>query len=211
MRVLVATLIKRTRERIYQYPAATESILGLRYHKQVDYFMPSGGDTGLDSIWRKYEEARRVALIGGYDALLCAESDMVLPPDTLEKMQYIDADIIYGLYTFRNAPHQWNVCTYLDRFTFKFLSDNVDKAREAWGKVIRCAGVGQGCTLIRRNVLESVPFRYAPTAGVDHLHALEAAEQGFSQVCDTTIICGHITHDGVLYPTNEGDLWRISR
>ena len=211
MRVLITTLIRRGNDRVYQYPAATESILGLRFKHQVDHFMPSGGDTDEQSIYRKYEQARAWALLGGYDALLCAESDMILPPDALERLNAVHADVVYGLYTFRKPPHQWNITTKLDRFSFKFLSEEPERAAQAWGQVIQCDGVGQGCTLIRRAALEAIPFRYHPSAGVDHLFSFDAKEYGLTQAADLGCICGHITTDGVVYPTIEGDLWRMQR
>lgn len=210
MRVLVATLFRRAHGRVYQYPAATESILALQWPTQLDYFMPSGGDTSADSIWRKYEEARRAALVGGYDALLCAESDMLLPVDALEKLAAVGTDITYGLYCFRRPPYQWNITTRLDRFSYRFLSDDPDSAAKAWGRVIQCEGVGQGCTLINRKVLETLPFRYAPDALVDHLIALDAKTYGFKQAVDMSVICGHMVEGGgAVWPVNEGTLWHI--
>ena len=209
MRVLVATLIRRDKGRVYQYPQATESILALRFDSQVDYFMPSGGDDDEQSIYRKYEQARAWALWGCYDALLCAESDMLLPVDALERLAAVHADVVYGLYTFRKYPHQWNVTTKLDRFSLKFISNEPDRARAAWGQVITCDGVGQGCTLIKRAALEAIPFRYHPSAGVDHLFSFDAKTCGLTQAADCGCICGHITGDNVVYPTNEGELWRM--
>lgn len=209
MRVLVATLIRRDKGRVYQYPQATESILALRFNAQVDHFMPSGGDTDEQSIYRKYEQARAWALLGGYDALLCAESDMLLPVDALERLAAVHADVVYGLYTFRKFPHQWNITTHLDRFSFKFLSEEPKRAALAWGQVITCDGVGQGCTLIKRKALEAIPFRYHPSAGVDHLFSFDAKEYGLTQAADCGCICGHITGNDVVCPDIGEQLWRM--
>ena len=209
MRVLVATLIRRDGDKVYQYPDATQSILDLKWRGQLDHFMPSGADKQPNSIARKYEWARTMALEGGYDALLTAESDMLLPPDALERLMTAGADVAYGLYCFRQSPYHWNACSELTRFEARLWTENPESAVQRWGAIAAVKGLGLGCTLIRREVLETVTFRYHPTAQADHYFALDTALCGFNQVVDTTVICGHIVGENAVFPTNEGCLWRM--
>jgi len=209
MRVLVATLIRRDGNMVYHYPDAAQSIVKLKWRGQLDHFMPSGADEQPNSIARKYECARTMAIEGGYDALLTAESDMLLPPDALERLIMAQADVVYGLYSFRQAPHHWNACSELTRFEARFWTEDRDAAAARWGTCAAVRGLGLGCTLIRREVLETVTFRYHTSAQVDHYFALDAALYGFNQVVDTSVICGHIVGEKAVFPTNEGCLWRM--
>lgn len=211
MKILIATLIRRTETTVFHYSSAIESIMRLRWENgtQVDHFMPSGGDDELGSIARKYEQARIWALHGGYDALLTAESDMILPVDALEELESAKADVAYGLYCFRQWPYGWNIATQVTRTEIRYLSADIQAARAAWGSVVPCEGVGLGCTFIRRHVLETVPFRFHPSAHADHLFALDVRTTGHIQVVNTRVVCGHLAGTRVVYPTNEVPLWRM--
>ena len=72
------------------------------------------------------------------------------------------------------------------------------------------AGVGQGCTLIKRYVIETQPFRWRVGMITDWLMAVDAQYNGFTQLCDLSVICGHINGQTVLYPDpNTDGLYRI--
>ena len=212
MKVLITTLLRRTDTTVFQYPRATESILNIRWQNgaQIDHFMPSGGDENcINSITRKYEDARRIALDRNYDALLTVESDMVVPPDALERLAAVETDVAYGLYAMRTGAHHWNIATHVDRFEIVPMSANPLDAKERWGMIVECDGVGLGCTLIRRHVLEKVAFRFYKGAHTDHLFAVDVKTAGFTQAADTSVTCGHIVGTQVVYPTNTGCLWRM--
>ena len=70
-----------------------------------------------------------------------------------------------------------------------------------WGNVIDTTGVGLGCTLIRREVLEAIPFRVVDKwIANDWYFALDVAEKGFTQAHDCGVVCGHIDGYRVLWP-----------
>jgi hypothetical protein len=105
------------------------------------------------------------------------------------------------------------------------------RAREAWGNIVDVAGLGMGCTLINRNVLETLEFRLfdgradwladeVSAAGQktgldlnphrrmiemvhdDWLLALEAKHHGFVQRAHMGVVCGHIETEGtILWPS----------
>lgn len=78
--------------------------------------------------------------------------------------------------------------------------------KEVWGKVAETKGVGMGCTLIHRNVLEAIEFRNAPNDEVadDWLFSLDCVEHGFKQMHDFGVVCGHIMPDGnVVWPNPQ--------
>ena len=191
-------------------PEVIDSILGMEPHGSVSYhFEESRFSNELHTdVTAKYQLARRLVLRGKYDALLTIEDDMLVPPETLFKLQSLNVDIAYGLYAARSMPrHPWLVAFALDLAFIMLISDMPDYAKRCWGKVIHSQGIGMGCTLIRRHVLEEIDFRHMPGAGYGHgkacdwYFALDALEKGFIQKTDMGLVCGHIKNNGmVLYP-----------
>ena len=125
----------------------------------------SKGDNPLpypyENVTYQHNKVRQLILENEYDALLSVEADMIIPPDTIGKLLDTNADIAYGLYVWRNKPRRWNVYTDLTLWGGTSVSLNHDgsDAREAWGKVMDVAGLGMGCTLIKRDVLKAMQFR----------------------------------------------------
>lgn len=196
---------------------------------RLDVFIPWQGVDHLpeshDRIAAKYEAARARCLDGGYDAMLCIEADMVVPPDALPRLAATEADVAYGLYVFRRPPWGWSAYSVIDGMVGWPLTTNPDRARADWGQVVEVDGVGLGCTLIRRHVLEAVPFRAdgerhpnGTRSHCDWYAAQDWRAKGFRQVCDTGVRCGHIGELGrtgdvfpcVIWPDIDGqDLVRF--
>jgi hypothetical protein len=220
----------------------------------VDWLVSSGDNPcalPYENVTYQHNKGRSLALTGGYDALLSIEADMVVPADTIERLLDTNADIAYGLYVWRshdrNFPerrhrwHRWSAYTELTLWggTSVSLDHTGADCRAAWGKVIDVAGVGMGCTLIRRRVLERMAFRlydgrpddwlieanaeqmakhginpHRPRHSMlcnDWFLALDAQHHGFSQRCDLGVVCGHITDDGVLWPDPDAPhFYRLS-
>lgn len=171
---------------------------------RTDVFFPYRGDAGMDDsrdrIAAKYNAARQVCLDGGYDALLTIESDMVVPLDALARLSAVQADVVYGLYVLRRPPYEWNAFSVLDGMRGWPLSNVPDRARLAWGGAVDVDGIGLGCTLIRRHVLERIAFRAdgerhadGKRSHCDWYFALDCREAGYIQKCHTGVVCGHIT------------------
>lgn len=181
------------------YGKTNQSIFRQDY-PQIDMWFSKGDNPFFDSngrhnIAHNYNKARKMVLDNDYDALMTVEADMVIPTDALSKMvAHEDADVIYGLYVFRNATG-WSAFTELDEKHGRSLSKDRNMAKSVWGKTIEVKGVGNGCTLIKRHVLEEIEFRTNeehPTMHQDWWFAYDCQKHGFKQVCDTSIICGHI-------------------
>lgn len=202
------------------------------YGGPVDWLM-SAGDNPLEMPYENvvyhHNRARNIVLKQGYDALLSIEADMIVPPDTIEQLLSVRADIVYGLYVWRHKPQRWNAYKTLNLWGGESVSFNHDgkDAREAWGRVIDVAGLGMGCTLIRKNVLRQLAFRihdgnpgwivdeykedferlnidpYQPHPNLvcdDWLMALDAQHYQFNQQANLNVICGHIFDDSVIWP-----------
>jgi len=175
-----------------------QSIFRQDYPK-LDIFFSKGDNPFFDSngrnnIAHNYNKARKWVLDNDYDALFTVEADMIIPPDALSKMIKHDASVVYGLYCFKNSS-TWSAFTELDIKHGRSLSKDKERARSLWGQTIEIAGVGTGCTLIHRRVLEQIEFRtdeFHPGFHHDWHFALDCQEKGFKQVCDLSIVCGHI-------------------
>lgn len=195
MRVLAVCPMPRVNDAAIYYGRAMKSIFRQDYEGQIDYFCQSGDGTldgdRYDRVTAKYEQARWMCLEQDYDAMWCVEYDMIVPPCAVRKLLDVDADIAYGLYCWRWAPYHWSAYVHVGSEFGVSLSQMPDRAREAWGKTISVEGVGQGCTLIKREVLKQITFHRAGEACADWYLARDAQRLGLSQKCDTSVVCGH--------------------
>lgn len=186
-------------------------------------------EVGFANVTYQHNKARAVALAGDYDAMVSIEADMIVPADTIQKLLDTEADIAYGLYVWRYDARRWNTYHTVDLFGGWSISVDPEKAKAAWGTVQDVAGLGMGCTLIRRNVLEQTDFRlydgredwisnrvidasnragltidpFRPRLGMfcdDWLLAIIAQHHGFSQRADLSLVCGHIDGERVFWP-----------
>lgn len=181
------------------------------YHYEDERRM-NGGDA-YDQITAKYQYGRGLALDGGYDAMLTIEYDNVVPVDALQKLAQVDADVAYGLYV-TGRGNRWLAFIHLWPKSGITYSRDEPTARAAWGDVMPSAGVGFGCTLIRRHVLEGVPFRREkghPSSN-DWWFALDLAEKGYRQAHDCGVVVGHIRRNGdIAWPIPAHPFARIEK
>jgi len=162
-------------------------------------------EIGYTNILRKYQQARQLALDGGFDALFSVESDIILHPLALERLSRLECDVACGLYVSRHTTRRWLSLTALDKCRGKSLSENPELAKHLWGGAVVTVGAGLGCTLIHRRVLEQIPFRKDEGgAACDWAFALDCQDKGFRTMHDLGVVCGHITGEGsTLWPDIE--------
>ena len=156
---------------------------------------PFFDENGRGNICHNYQKARKWVLDNDYDYLFTVEADMVIPYTALSKLLALETDVAYGLYCFKSAA-TWSAFTLLAMDRGRSISKDPELAKATWGQVIDVAGVGLGCTLISRQVLEAIPFRTDdkyPTVHNDWCFANDCQEHGFKQKCDTSVVCGHIS------------------
>lgn len=167
-----------------------------------------GRQAGILNHLHQYQRGRQLFLSGPFDAMLVIESDIIPPPDTLQRLADLDCDVAYGCYRFQASP----VVNVFE----KYYAGTNKKARNIgesltvrglWQAavdqgVIECSGAGLGCVLIRRHVLEKIPFRIEPGgAHCDSYFTVDVYQAGYSMLADTAVICGHKTAAGeVVYP-----------
>lgn len=167
---------------------------------------------GYDNITHNYNRAVRMALDGGYDALLTIECDMVIPVDAIDGLMACDSDIAYSLYVWRHGMRNWSAYTEVAEMYGRTLSDEPDAARAAWGTIIDVAGVGLGCTLIRRDALRHLNLRHSQYAACDWYLAVDAQAAGLTQRANLAIVCGHCTYKPwpqIIWPSLDKHLHAI--
>lgn len=195
MRVLVATLVKQLSGRMLDglfaqdWPHPTEYLL-------ITNDQPEGHP--YERVTALYNQVRERFLAGPYDALLTVEADMLIPSFALRRLMATGADVAYGLYVWRHGPHHdWSAYVLgADGAMQSLYQADPSAATVAYeqGAVMDVAGVGLGCTLIKRHVLERLPFRRGDgTACNDWFFALDCRFVGYRQACDFGVVCGHIT------------------
>lgn len=152
------------------------------------------------NILHNYQKARRMFLAGSWDYLMCIESDMTPPPDVIESLMEVDADVAYSLYAFRYSA-RWSV--FKEFRLGKVETYTLDEARAFFGQVIDSPGCGLGATLIKRHVLEALDFRGYHLVACDGWFAWDCQEAGFIQKCDTGCVSGHLDGERWLWPSVE--------
>lgn len=169
---------------------------------------PAGRPDGIENHWRQYARGRETFLRGPYDALLVVESDVIVPPDALQRLAALDCDVAYGVYLFRGPSPVVNVFErYPERHgvparnTGESLSVRPGLWREAQRLgVVACSGGGLGCILIKRHVLEAVPFErpFTPDGRTfcDTPWTYAVYQAGYTMKADTRVRCGHKDVDG---------------
>ena len=157
--------------------------------------------------YHQYTRAREVFLARRYDAMMVIESDIIPPPDAIQKLAALDIDVAYGVYRFRLA----NVVNIFELYPGKpknvgesisLRPGRLEAAVEAG--ITKCSGAGFGCTMIQRHVLEAIEFRIEwPRNGgfCDTPFTNDVHRHGFGQMADMSVICGHKDEQGrILWP-----------
>ncbi len=219
-RVLAVTLMHRiygpaVASWLKAFRWAQDNLPGIRLDHLQTWGNPAPLTDGHSIVTAKYIEAQTIFRSGPWWAMIAIEDDMVIPEDTFKRL--IDllangADIGYGLYVWRHGAPKWSAYTQVSPVDGRSISQTPDAARAAWGKVIDVAGVGMGCTAIKRPVLEQIDFSRRGQACNDWYLAVDAQTHGLVQRCDLGLVCGHISLEPtprIYYPTPHApDLWR---
>lgn len=184
---------------------------GVRFEHLFAYGNPADARDGNEAVTAKYQAARATFLAGEWDVFIALEDDMIVPRDTFPRLLAVlegGADIAYALYSWRLHPHKWSAYRAVEELSAVSLWEDQAAARAAWGSVIDVAGLGLGCTAIRREVLEAISFQKRGVACADWYLAVDAQARGFVQRCDLGLVCGHMILSPsvhVLWPDVEAE------
>lgn len=166
-----------------------------------------------ENTLHQYKLARFITLNEGYDYLFTVEHDMIIPPDALVNLLEVDAGVAFGVYRFRQKPAVLNIYRSVNkkaRWAGQSLDYFPDLLKKAQSEVItECSGLGFGCTLIKREVLEKVEMRRFEVGGhpsPDMQFAADCVRLGIVMKAHFGVSCGHIKPNGtVLWPEDRED------
>jgi len=138
------------------------------------------------------------ALNNDYDYLLFLDTDVIVPKDTIEILLKHDKDMVGLIYDFYigGGLKLPSILKSGDFFMTRrknvntFDWDDVEKAKP---NLIKTAGTGLGCCLIKRIVLENVPFRRSAIfiCGEDVWFWNEANDKGYESWADSNYRLPH--------------------
>lgn len=151
------------------------------------------------NVLAQYQAAQREFLAGDWDALLTVEHDHLLPDtDAVQRLIDTDADVVYAPYVLRTS-RTLNLWQWLPggQFGASLSGYPRELAQARAERVWRVCGVGFGCTLIKRHVLESIMFRASGErdACPDLAFARDCARLGFVSMARLDVPVAH-WHDG---------------
>lgn len=177
---------------------------------EVSWHNPFPG-ADMRNVTAQYQRARELTLDGRYDALLCVEHDMVIPLHAAQTLWDDGAAVVYGVYRLRHTSHVLNAWMTNGRRLGKqmsFYPEKITEARKA--KRIEVAGLGFGCTLIRRHVLEQVRIRNEDDNAPDTPFAKDCLRKGIQSYARFDVPCLHIENGIRLEPfTEDGIACRV--
>lgn len=161
------------------------------------------------NVLAQYQRARKMFLETDCDALLTLEHDMAMPPDAVTKLAAAiegGAGIAYGVYMLRHGSWVVNAWEYIgENGLGESLSVHPKKLEEARAAgVVRVSGVGWGCTMLSRPVVEEIEFHdgNGTNSAGDLPMAYDALFRGIRSVAVMDVACDH--WDGELRLTPYG-------
>ena len=156
---------------------------------------------GVKNVLHQYTEARRIFLAGDWDWLWIVESDIIPPADTLTTLlrvaQERDADTVAAPYLYRR-PWPDEVPALLTHYSHEARNRGEPWERPYPQGVTLVTNGGLGCLLVRRAVLEAIPFRNGGPAHCDTYWNDDVWRAGFTKQYGVwSHWCGHKTPEGM--------------
>ena len=186
----------------YVAPQAAYSLIPMACYSRGQGITVDMLPIGMSLVYTAREQAAEAFLSGEYDALLFIDSDMVVPADLLTKLVEADKDIVSALAFRRTPPYEPCIFKKCDLENTEFWFDYPKG-------LIEIQGVGMACTLIKREVFETVPkpwFFPHENIGEDLAFCIRAKQVGFKIFCNTELICGHVSIETI--GEDHYDSWR---
>jgi hypothetical protein len=177
------------------------------YQKELD---SEGKKVSLpvrEMMVRDMNMAREMVLSQGYDYMLILEQDIIPHSDIIEKLLSYNENIMSAFYwldmNYAQIKGRDSWYTPINYYEFyktdkgEIIPNIVfqpDPNKYFYpSRKISYAHAGFGCTLVSKNVLEKVVFRYDPTqlGQLDAFFYMDAIKEGFVPYLDTGLIVRH--------------------
>lgn len=166
--------------------------------------IPENVNTHLEFFYGyKIDQIRNLiahySIENNFDYVLCVDSDMVLPNDTLVRLLNHNKDIVTGIYRQR----------FLDKVILEVYEENISggvnniDVNNLPTELFQIAGSGFGCILVNVNVFRTITYPYFKyidnidfdnTISEDIFFSYRAKECGYNVWCDPNLEYGHISN-----------------
>lgn len=140
-------------------------------------------------------EAVRLFLEEGADYLWFVDSDIALRDDALERLLAVNAGVASGVYRRKDGAGLVEVCRVVDGETAFYKAGDIPEG------VFAASGVGAGCLLLRRDVVEACRresgdrvfvYSHEPLVSEDLWFCNLVARLGYDVMVDGGLRVGHI-------------------
>lgn len=144
--------------------------------------------------------ARKLAIEGNYDYMMSLESDIIPPPDTVQRLIRSNKDVITGLYHIGDANKgQRAPCITMSKFNEKLGAYGTRLlAADEWENYIykgikKVEAGGFGCCLIHKSIFTKIGFYYFDElkGHSDIFFFNDCFRQKIGVFVDTDIVCAH--------------------
>jgi len=175
---------------------------GLEYYNKLKalglevYHVQRGANT-REALARSQNFARKKMLDGDYDYALSLESDLLIKPDSLQKLIADGKDVVGALYMIGDEGYRLPCITVTKKHDNGLIGSRLLDKEEVPdylnNGLLPVNNGGLGCTLIKRKVLERIPFYYYPELKnhSDGFFANDVWKRGFRVYVDSDLILEH--------------------
>lgn len=159
------------------------------------------GKTSREYVTESQNLIRDYFLKNDYDYLFSLEVDIFPPRNIIEKLLLANKDIVGAPYFYNFGPESMILLQYFikkQNGTYAtYNPDLLDSMIFFDGTVKQCYENGIGCTLIKRRIIEQIPFRWEkgnPGFSDTHFYK-DLFDNHITNYIDTSVICRHYNND----------------
>lgn len=143
-----------------------------------------------------HEAIRKYAIANNYDYLFHFESDLIPPPDVIERLMIHNLPIVSGMYMINFGDSSHLMAQKIENFGELRETCNVKDGSDLLmvdGKLKNTFHCGLGCILIHKKVLNQFEFRYERGVQIhpDSFFAFDIDALGIPKYIDTSVLCVH--------------------
>lgn len=143
-----------------------------------------------------HEYIRKYAVANNYDYLFHLESDLIPPPDVIERLMLHNLPIVSGMYMINFGGNSHLMAQNMEHFGQIRETTNLDNGSDLLlvdGNLKETFHAGLGCILIHKNILTKFQFRHIKGISMhpDSVFAFDIDSIGINKYIDTSILCEH--------------------
>lgn len=190
-------------------PGTLEALTRLEWEGPLSLLLQRDNPHGEDRVrnhLHQYRQGREGFLSGKAEAMLIIEADILPPPNALQLLYGLQAELAYGIAVTRATPHVVNVFERYADPQARNVGESLTLRPALWEQALRkgeteVSGGGIACVLVRRHVLEAIDFRSEDGVWCDTFFTRDCYAAGYSMKASARVLCGHVDRDGtVLWP-----------